>query len=119
MSLTLLAVTKLCATGDQIGVEMEEAFFAEAEKSGLTDEEARSAFNSNMMATGLLSEAPAEFAREHGRRWLVSAYEAGDVVLHKPHMVCTLAQGWGFVGSRLTGIRSRFTLPPSIMILTM
>lgn len=54
----------------------------------MTDEEARSAFNSNMMATGLLSESPIEFARQHGRRWLVSAYEAGDVVLHKPHMVC-------------------------------
>jgi phytanoyl-CoA hydroxylase len=54
----------------------------------LTEEEARSAFNSNMMATGLLSESPAEFARQHGRRWLVSDYEAGDVVLHKPHTVC-------------------------------
>lgn len=53
----------------------------------MTDEEARSAFNSNMMATGLLSESPIEFARQHGRRWLVSAYEAGDVVLHKPHMI--------------------------------
>jgi phytanoyl-CoA hydroxylase len=72
---------------------MEEAFFVKAKEAGLTDEEARSAFNSNMMATGLLSETPAEFSRAHGRRWLVSAYEAGDVVLHKPHMVCTLAQG--------------------------
>lgn len=74
---------------------MEEAFFAKAKASGLTDEEARSAFNSNMMATGLLSETPAEFARELGRRWLVSAYEAGDVVLHKPHMVCILQQWLG------------------------
>jgi phytanoyl-CoA hydroxylase len=40
-----------------------------------------------MMATGLLSESPAEFARQHGRRWLVSDYEAGDVVLHKPHTI--------------------------------
>lgn len=74
-------------TGDSIGIEMEQAFFEKAKESGLSDEEARSAFNSNMMSTGLLSEFPAEFAREHGRRWLVSAYEAGDVVLHKPHMV--------------------------------
>ena len=72
---------------------MEEAFFVKAKESGLTNEEARSAFNSNMMATGLLSETPAKFAREHGRRWLVSAYEAGDVVLHKPHMVCTRTPG--------------------------
>jgi phytanoyl-CoA hydroxylase len=91
----LSTITKLCATGDRIGVEMEEAFFVKAKQSGLTDEEARSAFNSNMMATGLLSENPAEFAREHGRRWLVSAYEAGDVVLHKPHMVCILGQLFG------------------------
>lgn len=69
---------------------MEQAFFTKAKQAGLTDEEARSAFNSNMMATGLLSEFPAEFARGHGRRWLVSAYEAGDVVLHKPHMVCAV-----------------------------
>lgn len=55
----------------------------------MTDEEARYAFNNNMMATGLLSEYPAEFARQHGRRWLVSSYEAGDVVLHKPHAVCS------------------------------
>jgi phytanoyl-CoA hydroxylase len=41
-----------------------------------------------MMATGLLSEFPAAFAKQHNRRWLVSAYEAGDVVLHKPHTVC-------------------------------
>lgn len=66
---------------------MEEAFFTKAKQAGLTDEEAKSAFNSNMMSTGLLSEFPTEFAREHGRRWMVSAYEAGDVVLHKPHMV--------------------------------
>ncbi|OQE31346.1 hypothetical protein PENSTE_c001G09014 [Penicillium steckii] len=73
--------------GDQVGIDLEEAFFKKAKQAGLSDEEAKSAFNSNMMATGLLSEFPAEFARENGRRWLVSAYEAGDVVLHKPHMI--------------------------------
>jgi hypothetical protein len=69
---------------------MEEAFFTKAKQAGLTDEEAKSAFNSNMMSTGLLSEFPTDFAREHGQRWMVSAYEAGDVVLHKPHMVSCL-----------------------------
>ncbi|KAJ5599365.1 hypothetical protein N7450_000432 [Penicillium hetheringtonii] len=73
--------------GDQVGIDLEEAFFKKAKEAGLSDEEAKSAFNSNMMATGLLSEFPAEFARENGRRWLVSEYEAGDVVLHKPHMI--------------------------------
>ncbi|KAJ5546711.1 hypothetical protein N7494_004296 [Penicillium frequentans] len=73
--------------GDSIGVELEQAFYKKAKESGMSDEEAKNAFNSNMMATGLLSEFPAEFARHHSRRWLVSAYEAGDVVLHKPHMI--------------------------------
>lgn len=80
-------LSKPRATGDGIGIELEQAFFTKAKQAGLSDEEAKSAFNSNMMATGLLSEFPADFAREHRRRWLVSAYEAGDVVLHKPHMV--------------------------------
>ena len=53
----------------------------------MSDEEAKYAFNSNMRATGLLSDNPIEFAREHGRRWLVTDYEAGDVVLHKPHKI--------------------------------
>lgn len=74
--------------GDSIGVELEQTFYKKAKESGMSDEEAKNAFNSNMMATGLLSEFPAEFARNHSRRWLVSAYEAGDVVLHKPHMAC-------------------------------
>ncbi|EPS32186.1 hypothetical protein PDE_07146 [Penicillium oxalicum 114-2] len=73
--------------GEDIGVRMEEEFFTQAKQAGMSDEEARSAFNSHMMATGLLSESPAAFAREHSRRWLVSAYEAGDVVLHNPHMI--------------------------------
>ncbi|KAJ5767021.1 uncharacterized protein N7511_004637 [Penicillium nucicola] len=73
--------------GDKVGVQLEEAFYTKAKAAGMTDEEAKSAFNTNMMTTGLLSEFPSEFARENGRRWLVSAYEAGDVVLHKPHMI--------------------------------
>lgn len=84
----MLILLLICGIkGDRLGLDLEAAFFAKAKATGMTDEEAKSAFNSNMMATGLLSERPAEFARDHGRRWLVSAYEAGDVVLHKPHMV--------------------------------
>lgn len=77
----------LIIVGDRVGQKIEEDFTNKAKQAGLTEEQARSAFNSNMMATGLLSEFPAEFARENNSRWLVSAYEAGDVVLHKPHMV--------------------------------
>ena len=54
---------------------------------GLTEEEAKSAFNKNMMSTGLLSESPAEFGRSYNRRWLVTDYSAGDVVLHNPYAV--------------------------------
>lgn len=75
-------------TGDSVGLKIEDEFTNKAKQAGMTEEEARYAFNNNMMATGLLSEYPAEFARQHGRRWLVSSYEAGDVVLHKPHAVC-------------------------------
>lgn len=77
----------IAITGDSVGREIEDEFTRKAKESGLTEEEARSGFNQNMMSTGMLSEYPKEFAREHNRRWLVSAYEAGDVVLHKAHAV--------------------------------
>lgn len=70
-----------------IGEQMEADFNARAKAAGFSDEEKNSAFNSNMLSNGLLSEEPAAFAKEHNRRWLVSSYEAGDVVLHKPFMV--------------------------------
>ncbi|KAH6715232.1 hypothetical protein BKA61DRAFT_348935 [Leptodontidium sp. MPI-SDFR-AT-0119] len=70
-----------------LGEEIEADFFKRANDVGLSDEEAKSAFNNNMMATGLLSESPADFAKQANRRWLVSAYEAGDVVLHDPFAI--------------------------------
>ncbi|KAI9759222.1 MAG: hypothetical protein M4579_002510 [Chaenotheca gracillima] len=72
---------------EPIGLKLEEEFTKNARESGMTEEEARNAFNNNMMSTGLISEKPAQFAREHNRRWLVSDYSAGDVVLHQPHMI--------------------------------
>ncbi|CZR64493.1 uncharacterized protein PAC_14391 [Phialocephala subalpina] len=90
-------VTAWCSMGDikltgggpiylenskSIGQEIEAEFVRKAEEAGFTDEEAKNAFNSNMMATGLLSDSPSEFAKEFNRRWLVSSFEAGDVVLH-------------------------------------
>ncbi|UKZ74720.1 hypothetical protein TrVFT333_002390 [Trichoderma virens FT-333] len=73
--------------GDQVGREMEEEFSRKAKAAGMSDQETRNAFNANMTSTGFLSESPREFARDRGRKWLVSAYEAGDVVLHTPHMI--------------------------------
>jgi phytanoyl-CoA hydroxylase len=57
----------------------------------LTEQEAKSAFNKNMLSTGLLTEGPAAFAEEHDKRWMVSSYEAGDVVFHTPFTVSPLA----------------------------
>lgn len=73
--------------GHLIGTEQEEVFTANAKATSLTDEEAKSAFNKNMMSTGLLSEGPKEFAERFGRRWLVAEFEAGDVVLHNPFAI--------------------------------
>jgi hypothetical protein len=93
---------------------MEDEFTAKALRAGLTEEEAKSAFNANMMSTGLLSEFPAGFAKEHGRRWLVSAFEAGDVVLHKPHVVCFVFRTVS--GGALTNGWLRFMPRRSIMM---
>lgn len=42
------------------------------------------------MSGGLLTQDTKRFGEEHGQRWLVSAYEAGDVVLHNSYTVPTL-----------------------------
>jgi hypothetical protein len=75
--------------GNEVGQEIEEQFTKKAREAGMNDEQTRNAFNSNMMSTGFLSESPREFAQQHGKRWLVTAYEAGDVVFHKAHTVST------------------------------
>lgn len=74
--------------GDKLGQEIEEEFAAKAKAAGMNEEEMRNAYNANMMSTGFLSEGPADFGRKYGKKWLVSEYEAGDVVIHTPHMVC-------------------------------
>lgn len=80
----LIYLENSCGIGDKIEAE----FTARAKAGGLTEEEAKSAFNSNMMATGLLSSDPGAFAAEHGgHRWLVGNYEAGDVVFHSAMML--------------------------------
>lgn len=73
--------------GHLLGQEQEKKFTDDAQASGLTEEEAKNAFNQNMMSTGLLSEGPKEFAQRFDRRWLVTEYEAGDVVLHNPFAI--------------------------------
>lgn len=58
-----------------------------AKASGMSDLKAESAFNQNMMAGGMLSQGPVEFGEKHKRRWLVTDYEAGDVVFHNSYSV--------------------------------
>jgi phytanoyl-CoA hydroxylase len=55
---------------------MEKRFFEKAAAAGMSNEEAKYAFNNNMMASGLLSDDPRAFGREFGRRWMVADYEA-------------------------------------------
>ena len=70
-----------------MGREIEADFTKKAKESGLTDEEAKYAFNQNMLSTGLLADGPREYSETFGRRRLVTPYEAGDVVLHTPYTV--------------------------------
>ena len=73
--------------GHTLGREVEADFTKKAKESGLNEEDARSAFNQNMLSTGLLADGPREYSETFGRRWLVTSYEAGDVVLHNPFAV--------------------------------
>ncbi|KAF2179014.1 hypothetical protein K469DRAFT_741727 [Zopfia rhizophila CBS 207.26] len=73
--------------GHTLGREIEDDFTRKAKESGLSDEEAKNAFNQNMLSTGLLADGPAEYSDTFGRRWLVTEYEAGDVVLHTPFTI--------------------------------
>ncbi|KAK6220860.1 hypothetical protein LQW54_001779 [Pestalotiopsis sp. IQ-011] len=73
--------------GDRLGQKLEAECTEKARAAGLDDDEVRNAFNKCMMKSGWLSPDPAVFGRECGRKWLVTAYEAGDVVLHSAHMI--------------------------------
>jgi hypothetical protein len=73
--------------GHTLGREIEDDFTKKAKESGLSDEEAKNAFNQNMLSTGLLADGPKEYSETFDRRWLVTTYEAGDVVLHTPFAI--------------------------------
>jgi len=73
--------------GHTLGREIEANFMRKAAESGLSEEEMKNAFNQNMMSTGLLADGPKEYSEKFGRRWLVTSYEAGDVVLHTPYTI--------------------------------
>lgn len=73
--------------GHDIGQKTEEDFVSRATTAGMTDEQIKSAYNANMMAGGLLDEGPLRYAKKYNRRWLLTEYEAGDVVFHDPYAV--------------------------------
>lgn len=73
--------------GHTLGQEIEKDFYDRARHTGLSEDEAKDAFNKNMMSGGLLADGPKEFGAAHGRRWLVTEYEAGDVVFHTPYTI--------------------------------
>jgi phytanoyl-CoA hydroxylase len=68
-----------------IGEKTEAEFAANA--TNLTPEERVSAFNKNMSDGGFLSRDTREYGKEKGRRWLITEYEAGDVIFHNPYLV--------------------------------
>ncbi|KAF2121288.1 hypothetical protein BDV96DRAFT_537940 [Lophiotrema nucula] len=73
--------------GHLLGQEVEADFTKKARETGLSEEETRNAFNQNMLSTGLLADGPKGYSETFGRRWLVTAYEAGDVVFHTPYTI--------------------------------
>jgi phytanoyl-CoA hydroxylase len=72
----------------ELGKSIEHDFTRRA--ADMSPEERISAFNVNMEKYGQLSQDAAQFSEHHGkRRWLVTDYEAGDVVFHDPFMIHT------------------------------
>ncbi|KAM5341537.1 hypothetical protein ACJ41O_014568 [Fusarium nematophilum] len=73
---------------DPLGQRLKDDFDRQATEKGMSEEERNDAFNANMMTTGWLGYGPIKFSKDNGGgKWLLTPYEAGDVVFHKPHMV--------------------------------
>ncbi|KAJ5925634.1 hypothetical protein N7454_008273 [Penicillium verhagenii] len=73
-----------------LGRAIEDEFNKRAEF--MTEEERISAFNVNMVVGGgMISHSPQEFQEMHSahgvHKWLVTNYEAGDVVFHDPYSI--------------------------------
>ncbi|RAK99624.1 phytanoyl-CoA dioxygenase family protein [Aspergillus ibericus CBS 121593] len=68
-----------------IGRQTEAEFTRKA--TNLTDEERVSAFNKNMSDGGSLSRDTVAYGENAQRKWLITEYEAGDVIFHDPFLV--------------------------------
>lgn len=76
------------STGKELGKEIEADF--DRRSASFPESERINAYNVNMAEFGFLSNDAGVFLAEQGKgrgKWLVSDYEAGDVVLHDPYMV--------------------------------
>lgn len=76
------------STGKELGQQIEADF--DARSAAFPQSERINAYNVNMAEHGFLSnDAGAFLANEAGGKgkWLVSDFEAGDVVFHDPYMV--------------------------------
>ncbi|KIW45744.1 uncharacterized protein PV06_04105 [Exophiala oligosperma] len=98
-------ITAWCAIGDvklnggglmyleksaKIGESIEAEFTRRSRENGFSEEEAKNAYNKNMVDGGgdlFQTSKPTEFASRYERKWLVSAFEAGDVVFHDPFTI--------------------------------
>lgn len=63
----------------ELGRELEDGFNKKAKEDGLSEEEAKYAFNQNMMEDGTLTDGARGFARACKRRWIVADYQAVSV----------------------------------------
>ncbi|KAJ5132633.1 hypothetical protein N7448_006791 [Penicillium atrosanguineum] len=72
-----------------LGHHIEEDFNKRAQH--FTKEQRISAFNVNMLDGGMISSSPQDFQAAHSafgtHKWLVTNYEAGDVVFHDPYSI--------------------------------
>ena len=77
------------SNSSKLGQAIEDDFSRRA--ADMTKEERINAFNVNMEKYGQLSQNAAEFHEQHEseqqRYWMVTDYEAGDVVFHDPMMI--------------------------------
>ncbi|RAH75681.1 phytanoyl-CoA dioxygenase family protein [Aspergillus aculeatinus CBS 121060] len=84
-----ISLTAWVPVGDvslEAGGLMTEAEFGR-NAGDLTDEERVSAFNKNMNDGGFLSRDTVSYGKGEDRRWLITEYEAGDVIFHDPFLV--------------------------------
>ncbi|CAL5866347.1 uncharacterized protein PFLUO_LOCUS555 [Penicillium psychrofluorescens] len=81
----------LCYLANSVGLghAIENDFNTRA--AAMTQEERISAFNVNMMDGGMIAASPQQLQEMHSasgvHKWLITNYEAGDVVFHNPYSI--------------------------------